>query len=184
MAQSGTAKFLAQGLVNFAKTHPISALMEANIDDTKVARPRKHDRHTIRTAYQLYAGDLVKRQIPGDNANLAYVLELNRYTSGPAVPANRFLTWYLPWNPGGGQTDMVISTKSITDNQGHDVTPFVFFTTQLTGCSVFVKGTQKSPQIFHNGTGGAKAWEGSSSNHWRSLCSPSQRRSEKVNTLR
>lgn len=183
MARTGTEKFIAQGLVEFAKTHPIAALVEANIDDQRVARSRDHDRHTIRTAYRIYAGDLVKRHIDTDNANLAYCLDLTRYEAGNPIPANRFLTWYLPWNPGGGQTDMVLSQSPVLDNTGTDVNPSVFFTTQLTGCSVFVRGTQQKPQIFHNGTGGATPWEGTSSNHWRNLFALSKPKTFKKGTF-
>jgi hypothetical protein len=167
--QTGTQKFTGLGAESFATTHPIAALVEANMDDTRVATRKPNDRHTINADYQVYAGDLVKRHVDTDNANLAYALDLTRWQAGTAVPAGRFLTWYLPWNPGGGQTDMRLSAAPMLDNGGHDVNPSVFFTTQLTGCSVFIRGSETEPQVFHNGTAGAVTWKETSSAHWRNL---------------
>jgi len=169
MALTGTAKIIRDGAEDFAKTHPIAPLDEFNLDDHSVARSKPGDRHTMRSDRRLYSGTLNKRSVPHESANLSYVLNLQTYQANTAVPAGSFLCWYLPWNPGGGSVDMTIPDGAVADNTGANVNPPLFFTTQLSGCSVFVRGTPAKPEVFHAGTAGAVTWQGSSAVHWREI---------------
>jgi hypothetical protein len=167
MALSGTVKFTRDGAVEFAKLHPMAPLDEFDLSDKSIARAKPGDRHTIRSDRRIFSGTLNKRNVSHESANLAYVLNLQFYAAGTAVPNGSFLCWYLPWNPGGGMTNMTLSTTAVPDNNGADVNPPLFFTTQLTGCSVFIRGPANKPEVFHAGSGAAKNWEGSAAAHWR-----------------
>lgn len=84
--------------------------------------------------------------------------------------AERFPCWFLPWNPDGGLTHMTIPrttwlhTKTASGRPASaappDATwgdfadnPPYFFTTSLSGCSVFITGSADSPTIYHAGKG-------------------------------
>ena len=84
--------------------------------------------------------------------------------------AERFPCWFLPWNPEGGMTHMTIPrttwphTRTATNRPATappaDPTwgdfvdnPPYFFTTALSGCSVFVTGSADNPTIYHAGKG-------------------------------
>ena len=94
--------------------------------------------------------------------------------SSTAATANakleRFPCWFLPWNPEGGLTHMTIPrttwvhTKAATNRPrsapAADPTwgdfvdnPPYFFTTALSGCSVFITGSADNPTIYHAGKG-------------------------------
>jgi hypothetical protein len=120
MAHTGTFKLARDGAVEFAKLHPLAVLSEFNLLNTAFATPKANDRHTIVYDQRLYSAVLNKRSIPTDSTNLAYVVEdLQHFTSGmPAIGADRFLTWYLPWNPEGGQVDMHIPDTPVLDQAG------------------------------------------------------------------
>ncbi len=88
----------------------------------------------------------------------------------PTKIADRFPCWFLPWNPGGGLTHMSIprttylhtkaATHRPTSASAADPTwgdfvdnPPYFFTTALSGCSVFITGSAETPTIYHAGKG-------------------------------
>jgi hypothetical protein len=167
MALAGTVKFTRDGAVEFAKTHPVAPLHQPNLGLPSVARAKPGDRHTMRSNQRIYSATLNKKSTPSDSANLSYTLDLQDYTAGTAVPAGSFLCWYLPWNPEGGMTNMTLSTTAVADDRGANVNPPLFFTAQLSGCSVFVRGTAQKPEVFHAGSAAKRNWEGSSATHWR-----------------
>lgn len=169
MALTGTFKLARDGMVEFAKQHALAVLMEPKLSDIAQAKP--NDRHTILGDKRLYSAVLRKRSVPTDSANLAYVVEdFNRFTAGmPAIGADRFLTWYLPWNPGGGQNDMTIPDTPVLDQTGQNLNPPLFLTTTLSGCSVFIRGKDTRPEVFHSGSAAKVDWEGTASTHWRQL---------------
>jgi hypothetical protein len=56
--------------------------------------------------------------------------------------------WYLPW-----WEDRVTKMRILPANQmpGNMPNPSIFFTSALTGCSIFVKGPANSPTVYHAG---------------------------------
>lgn len=175
---TGTEKFLANPL-EFARTHPIlvdaspvnfsAAGMDARI---KWAAGRQGEtgakRHTLTTAEGLCVARIEKNHHPANEMHKGYVLRVTPFTSGNEVPADAMTVWFLSWNSAGGQVDMHIPTDTVEDHNQQNVTPRYFFTTALTGCSVFVRGARTRPEIFHSG-GEAKTWNGPSIDHWRGL---------------
>jgi hypothetical protein len=85
--------------------------------------------------------------INGDARNYA----LRFYAANQLMPENMpdyLPMWLLPW-----QADHVTELKiPAADANTRDPGPSLFFTSALSGCSVFVKGTRKSPTILHAGT--------------------------------
>jgi hypothetical protein len=159
--------FQAANLVDFAKTHPISAGADVGMKGISVASA--HDRNKILKDKRVASATMDKAHRPSEATNLCYVMIQAPYAAGTALPAGRFLIWYLPWNPEGGQVSMFIPTSPVLDDTGANVSPSIFFTAQVTGCSVFIRGTAKHPEIFHGGSAAAKTWPGSSQLHWREL---------------
>lgn len=168
---TGTQKFLAQGPVEFARTHPIVPDGSVNLGDAEeVVRHADESRHEIRPHRRLMTAQIVKQQNPTADKNLAYLLAARRHEPGTPIGADSFLTWFLPWNAGGGQVSMPIPDDEIL-GPGPDptnVNPPYFFTVELTGCSVFIRGEPRRPEVFHNG-GQNVTWEGSAGTHWRTL---------------
>ncbi len=60
--------------------------------------------------------------------------------------------YFLPWDEQGAAVEINIPKKSATLPE--DQHPKLFFTAALSGCSVYVKGTQDRPTIVHCGIGG------------------------------
>ncbi|MDI1484033.1 hypothetical protein [Polyangium sp. y55x31] len=172
---TGTQKFLAHGALEFARTRPIVANALLALNDDNAERLADEERHKIRRSRRLHAAKLVKTHNPTVDRNLAYELVLERYEPGTPRAADTFLTWYLPWNPGGGQVTMHIPAGEVLDHTGADVNPPVFFTAELTGCSVFIRGDRRRPEVFHSGAHAA-SWQGSAGTHWRALFAKSRPR--------
>jgi hypothetical protein len=57
-------------------------------------------------------------------------------------------SYFLPWTAGGGIISLAIPAIGPA-NPDNDVK--YFFTATITGCSVFIKGTQRAPIIYHAG---------------------------------
>ena len=87
------------------------------------------------------------------------------YTHDPTKVASYFLPW----------TDEAIISLAIPPMTAHNQGVPVFFTAGINGCSIFIKGTQRSPIVFHAGgaTGfndpdeGAKFWRDLMQSHAR-----------------
>ena len=55
--------------------------------------------------------------------------------------------WFLPWDSAGAVIELDIPAKGTV--RGDD--PDIFFTAAVNGCSVFFRGTPKSPVVYHAG---------------------------------
>lgn len=82
-------------------------------------------------------------------------IELKLIAYSPANIPNSKLdnylpVWFLPWQ-SNHITELTILPSNITQPCGL-LNPDLFFTTALTGCSVFVQGPPTSPTIFHIGS--------------------------------
>jgi hypothetical protein len=181
MARPGTEKFLENPL-EFARTHPLlpsedpldfagnemKARVKVRSATRGVPNTERHTLISMTEALKLARIEKVTSRINRDYGG--YRVQMQPFASGSPVPAGWFTCWYLPWNFHGGQVDMRIPTDMITNHDGQDVRPNVFFTAALSGCSVFVRGRRpESPEIFHGGSAAVKTWQGSSADHWRSL---------------
>ncbi|MDI1448047.1 hypothetical protein [Polyangium sp. 6x1] len=173
---TGTEKFLAQGPVAFARTHPIVPDGGLALNDADVAEHFPGEkRHEIKVPHRLRMATITKNHNATSDKNLAYLLTHQRYRPGHPIAADSFLTWYLPWNPGGGQVNMSIPIDPVLGPEGgpENVNPPFFFTAELTGCSVFVRGDPRAPEIFHAGAQNP-SWQGSAGTHWRTLFAKSR----------
>lgn len=116
---------------------------------------------------------LAKIKNPGNLQCGMYAIDMLPASSPLATApakAERFPCWFLPWNPGGGLTHMTIPrtrwvhTKAATNRPTAeppadatwgdfvDNSPY-FFTTALSGCSVFITGSADNPTVYHAGKG-------------------------------
>jgi hypothetical protein len=80
---------------------------------------------------------------------------------------NLLPVWYLPW-----RADRVTKIHIPVGIAG-DGSPSLFFTSALSGCSVFVKGAPSAPMVYHAGTGEgrdpATLLAGTTPQHWVAL---------------
>ncbi|MRG96836.1 hypothetical protein [Polyangium spumosum] len=164
---SGTKKFLDLGPLAFAQTHSVVPDGGPTLSqDTVATHYPGESRHEIKPAHRVRRARLDKNHLATSDRHLAYVLTQQPHAPGTPAGADEFLTWYLPWNAGGGQVSMPIPSA---DALGPDAAnPPYFFTVELTGCSVFIRGEPESPEVFHAGST-TTTWKGSGSTHWRTL---------------
>ena len=65
-----------------------------------------------------------------------------------AAQPGKVKSYFLPWTAGGGIIKVSIPQKgTVPAAQDADY----FFTATITGCSVFIKGTQQAPEVYHAG---------------------------------
>ena len=65
-----------------------------------------------------------------------------------AAQPGKVKSYFLPWTAGGGIIKMSIppmGTVPVAQDASY------FFTATITGCSVFIKGTQQAPEVYHAG---------------------------------
>ena len=85
----------------------------------------------------------------GANATFAPASEGGVTVDGSfAEREGKVRSYFLPWTAGGGIIALAIPPLRRT---GVDTSPRYFFTATITGCSIFIKGTQRSPIVFHAG---------------------------------
>lgn len=109
-----------------------------------------------------------------------YALQMYSYKQVPLAEQGNYLpVWFLPWF-SDHVTRMTI--PAVGTGPGHMPDPDIFFTSALTGCSIFIEGPPNSPTIYHGGfdsnrdfgtaprvTNPATGAEASSVDHWRIL---------------
>jgi hypothetical protein len=83
MALTGTSKLARDGVVEFAKPHPLAVLSEFNPDNKVFAAPKTHGRHTFVGGQRLHSAVINKHSLPAESTNLAYAMEdLEPFSSG------------------------------------------------------------------------------------------------------
>lgn len=89
-----------------------------------------------------------------------------------AQQADLLPIWYLPW-----RADHITKMRILAPDQLPDgsLNPDIFFTSALTGCSIFVKGPANSPTVYHAGFDSNRDYtlnpkvNADSVQHWRIL---------------
>jgi hypothetical protein len=77
-------------------------------------------------------------------------------------------SYFLPWTAGGGIIRLEIPDKATIAAGTLDSD--YFFTATITGCSIFIKGTQRNPIIYHaGGPTNAPANPAGAATFWRNL---------------
>ena len=97
--------------------------------------------------------------------------------------------WWLPWNGVGSLVKLVITpsttpTLNFGGTLGTTPNPHIFFTAAINGCSVFVRGSDAGPSVWHAGLTGDvekaigpdnfQRLGGTSENVWRKLMEGAQ----------
>jgi len=89
-----------------------------------------------------------------------------------AQKADLLPIWYLPWRADHITKMRILSADQMPEGQ---INPDIFFTSALTGCSVFVKGPARIPTVFHAGFDSNRNYvahpkvDPDSIQHWRIL---------------